>query len=253
VDAAGALPNKPGKPAASSISTGPPKVTPLRELQLVELHRSGDPSAMGELLQAYQRRVYSICYRMVHDPELARDLAQDSLVKVLEGLASYDGRSKLSTWVIRVTMNCCLSYLRKRKLRSHLSLDEPIGPHGAPRGHGIAAAGRPAGDFGPAGHSGAAAPGVISGSLGGTGASAGEPSGLQRVEQAETRSMILAALASLDPDTRSLLVLRDMQDLDYEQIAAVIDAPIGTVKSRLFRARAALRQAMESQLGRTED
>ena len=97
LDAAGASPHQPSKPGPGAISTGPPRLTPLRESQLVELHRKGDPEAMTELLEAYQRRIYSICFRTVHDAELARDLAQDSMVKVLEGLGTYDGRSKLST------------------------------------------------------------------------------------------------------------------------------------------------------------
>ena len=76
-------------------------MTPLRELQLLELHRSGDPDAIGELLRSYQRRVYSVCYRMLGHHEEAADLTQDTLVKVIEGLDSYNGRSKLSTWIIR--------------------------------------------------------------------------------------------------------------------------------------------------------
>ena len=204
------------------MSTAPPRMTPLRELQLVEDHRNGQAEAAGELLQAYQRRIYAVCFRMVRDAELARDLSQDAMVKVLEGLSSYDGRSKLSTWMIRVTMNCCLSELRKRKLRNHASLDAPI----------------PGSSQGLSDRTG----------LGSALPSQGELSALERVEQAEMRAIVLRALGRLDPETRALLVLRDMQDLDYQQIAEVIDAPVGTVKSRLFRARAALREAIEAEM-----
>jgi RNA polymerase sigma-70 factor (ECF subfamily) len=203
------------------ISTAPPRLTPLRELQLVEDHRNGKAEAAGELLQAYQRRIYAVCFRMVRDNELARDLSQDAMVKVLEGLSTYDGRSKLSTWMIRVTMNCCLSELRKRKLRSHASLDAPL-----PGAAGLS----------------------DRSTLGGVLPVQGELSALDRVEQAEMRAIVLRALGRLDPETRALLVLRDMQDLDYQQIAEVIDAPVGTVKSRLFRARAALREAIETEM-----
>ncbi len=181
------------------------------EQQLVEAHRGGDPDAIGRLLRLYQRRVHSICHRMVGEQE-ARDLTQDALLRILEGLDTYDGRSKLSTWVIRVTMNCCLSHLRWQKLRRHASLDAP-----------------------------AAAP---------ENAWNQEPAPLRRVEQAEARSAVLRALGGLDPDMRAVLVLRDLQDLDYHRLAEVLDVPVGTVKSRLFRARAALRQATEAELGR---
>jgi RNA polymerase sigma-70 factor (ECF subfamily) len=94
-------------------------MTPLRELQLVDAYRQGGRharEAMGELLWGYQRRIYSICYRMLKHPEDAGDVTQDVLLKIMEGLESYDGRSKLSTWVIRVTINCCLSFLRREKV-----------------------------------------------------------------------------------------------------------------------------------------
>ncbi|HRP64142.1 MAG TPA: sigma-70 family RNA polymerase sigma factor [Phycisphaerales bacterium] len=217
----GARPIPPGdggspKPRRA-ISTGPPRMTPLREMQLLEAHRAGDGEALGELLDAYQHRIYAVCYRMLRDVDEASDLTQDSLIKVIEGLDSYDGRSKLSTWMIRIAMNCCLSHLRKQKLRRHGSLDAA----GAALEGGAA--------FGT--HWGRSLQGELSGS--------------RRVEQAEARGILHRALMSLEPDARAVLVLRDMQDLDYEQIAEVLETPLGTVKSRLFRARAALRAMIE--------
>jgi RNA polymerase sigma-70 factor (ECF subfamily) len=174
---------------------------------------------MEELLRVYQRRIYTLCYRMVRDDHEARDLTQDAMVKVLEGLDSYDGRSKLSTWVIRVTMNCCLSHLRRQRLRRHASLEGAAGEGGTARSR-----------LEPA---------------------AGELSPLRRVEQAEMRSVVLRALQCLDPDMRAVLVLRDMQDLEYQRIGDILGIPLGTVKSRLFRARTALRAAAELELDRT--
>jgi RNA polymerase sigma-70 factor (ECF subfamily) len=194
------------------LSTGPPRMTPLRELQLVEQYRQGDTEALSELLEAYQRRVYSICYRTLGNPEDAADVTQDVLVKIIEGLDSYDGRSKLSTWIIRICINTSLSHLRKQRLRRHASLDQSV--QNSPRSGMDLSAG-------------------------------GEHSAVQRIEQSELHSQLLRAVATIDPDMRSILVLRDMQGLDYQQIAEVLGAPIGTVKSRLFRARTALRQAME--------
>ncbi|MCH8211076.1 MAG: sigma-70 family RNA polymerase sigma factor [Planctomycetes bacterium] len=125
VDGTGATPIQPDPRAQGRPSDAPGKatrVTPLRELQLLEAYRRGDPEAIGELLNVYQHRIYSVCYRMVRHEHDARDLAQEAMVKVLQGLDSYDGRSKLSTWIIRVTMNCCLSHLRRQKIRKHSSL-----------------------------------------------------------------------------------------------------------------------------------
>ena len=193
-----------------------PQLTPLGELQLVEAHRQGDPDAIGQLLEAYQRRMYSICYRMVRSEHDARDLTQDSMVRVIQGLDSYDGRSKLSTWIIRVTMNACLSHLRQEKLRRHARLE--------------------------GGSENAAAGPVDPRSM-------GEPLPSSRVERSEMRLLLGRAMMSLDPQMRAVLVLRDMQDLEYQSIAQSLEIPIGTVKSRLFRARLALRTAVEVELG----
>ncbi|MHC5008664.1 MAG: RNA polymerase sigma factor [Planctomycetota bacterium] len=191
------------------------RLTPLRELQLVQAHRRGDADAMSELLRSYERRIYSVCYRMVRDEHDARDLAQDAMVKLLQGLDSYDGRAKLSTWVIRISLNCCLSHLRKQRLRRHGSIDRDW-PQGAGGPVLAAGAGR---ELLPTGG----------------------------VERTEMQNILSRALGSLDPQMRAVLVLRDMQDLEYSQIAGVLDIPVGTVKSRLFRARMALRTAVEAQ------
>ena len=157
---------------------------------------------------------------MVHNEPDARDLTQDSMLKILQGLESYNGRSKLSTWIIRVTMNCCLSHLRKQRLRRHRSLDA------GPDGQWEASAG----------------PLDAPGSL--------ELSPHQHVEQSEMRLMLSRALAGLDPQMRAVLVLRDMQELEYHRLADILDVPVGTVKSRLFRARLALREAVELEMQR---
>ncbi|MCI0674649.1 MAG: sigma-70 family RNA polymerase sigma factor [Phycisphaerales bacterium] len=212
-----------------------PRLTALRELQLVESYRKGGPgayAAIEELIRSYQRRVYSICYRMVKHEADAADLTQDVLLKVVENLPTYNGQSKLSTWVIRVTMNHCLTHLRKEKIRDHKSLDRAGMGHGSGENAG---AGR-----GGSGVGGAAGGGGVAGGL-----RSKEPLPAESVEQAQLREALLSALEGLDAPSRAILVLRDMQDLDYEQLAEVLEIPLGTVKSRLFRARAALRAAVE--------
>lgn len=184
--------------------------------------RADSQAALAELLQAHEERIFATCLRMVRDPETARDLTQDAMVKVIQGLDSFDNRARFSTWLTRVAMNVCISYMRKRKLRRHASLDAPMASGGG--GAGASEGGR-----------------TFSDAL----EAAPEPSGQERVETREDRDMLLAALDTLDPDHRAVLVLRDGQDLDYQQIGEVLGVPIGTVKSRLFRARAALREAIE--------
>jgi RNA polymerase sigma-70 factor, ECF subfamily len=219
---------------ARGVAAGPPLLTPLRELQLVEGHRAGDADALTELLQAYQHRIYSVCHRMVRNADDAADLTQETLVKVIEGLDTYDGRAKLSTWVIRVAMNCCLTHLRKEKVRGR------VGAHQA--------------DFGRADLKSACRDeGWASVRPGTGGRRDGELSAPQRVEQAEMMQMLRAAVMELDPDMRAVLVLRDMQGLEYEQIGQALDVPLGTVKSRLFRAREALRATMEARMQETPE
>lgn len=179
-------------------------------------------AALGELIGLYQDRLFAICLRMVSgDRHAAADLTQESLLKIIQGLGGYDGRSKFSTWAIRVAMNVCLSYLRSSKVRKHAALDD-----GADTGFGEKAG------------------------LGQSLEQGRELSGAEGVELVERRRRVAAALASIEPEQRSVLVLRDVQGLDYEQIGDVLQVPVGTVKSRLFRARLALRDAIESSSAR---
>lgn len=188
---------------------------------LVASIRSGDADAWGDLIERYQHRVFAICMKMVRDRELASDLTQDAFIKVIKGLDSFDERARLSTWVYRVTVNVCLSKLRSEKLRRHASLDAMAagGPQQEGRGELGFAQGR-------------------------------EPAASSGIEHHEERARMMAALDSLSDEHRAILILRDGRDLEYEQIAEVLEIPIGTVRSRLFRARAALRQSLE---GDSED
>lgn len=202
-----------------------PDLAEAQEQAILRAVRDGESGAWGRLVTHYQDRVYAVCLRMVGDRDAAADLAQDTFVKVIQGLGTYDGRSKLSTWITRVAMNACLSWKRSQKLRRHAPLDGPAdgreGWEGA-RGRGL-----------------------------GTWGEGGEPGPHQSVELGERNDRIAAALAALPPEQRAILVLRDVQGLDYEQIAEVLGVAVGTVKSRLFRARMALRELIEGRTGGT--
>jgi RNA polymerase sigma-70 factor, ECF subfamily len=196
----------------------------------------GDQTAWGPLLERHQDRLYAMCVRLVGRGP-APDLLHDSLVKIIQGVSGFDGTAKFSTWATRVVMNTCLSYLRAQKHRQHASLDAP----GAdPGGSGPSASGPITIDSAQA----------VSPSGAGLGRELGVASGVQSSEEARR---LVFALDALDVEPRTILVLRDVRGLEYEQIAHLLGVPEGTVKSRLFRARAALREMIERLPARLPD
>lgn len=203
--------------------------------RIVAAIQGGDTSQWGVLVARYQDRLYSVCVRMVTNRDMAQDLAQDAFVKLIQGLGTYDGRSRFSTWAIRVTMNVCLSRLRAEKLRRHPSI-EAMGEQG----------GRGSGGFG----------GVPGEGGGRDWMEDREPNAGQSVEAHEDRAAVLEAIRELDPEQRAVLILCDCHGQSYEAIAQSLGVAVGTVKSRLFRARAALRDAVEAlvaqRAGRTQ-
>lgn len=190
------------------------------DLALVRAVQRGEKDALAPLLERYQDRLFGVCMRMVGDRDMAADLTQDAMIKAIEGLSSFDERAKFSTWVIRVTMNVCLSKLRSERLRRHASLDQLAA------GTAQKPSDRPS-----------VPTALIDRDR--------EHAGAESVELEDLRRRVSAALLRVAPEQRAILVLRDSRGLDYEQIAEAIGVPVGTVKSRLFRARAALREAME--------
>lgn len=208
-------PDKPTEPADAGSAA--PAADDQFDRNLVASIRAGDPDAWGRLIESYQIRIFSICVRMVRDRELASDLTQDAFIKIIKGLDTFDDRARLSTWVYRVTVNVCLSKLRSEKLRRHASL-EAMASAGNRRTDGRS-------ELGFAQHR--------------------EPGAHLGIEHEEEREQMLAALDRLSDEHRAILTLRDGRGLEYEQIAEVLDIPVGTVRSRLFRARAALRQALD--------
>lgn len=184
------------------------------ESRLIARARAGDAAAMGALLEAYRQRVFGLCSRMLGQRDDAADLTQEVLTKFLTGLGGFDGRSSLSTWVYRLAVNTVISHLRRRRTI---------------RAAGSSAVGREPEGEGPWPDS----------------APSREPGGEESVQTTEQRAILLRALDELGDEARTLLVLRDGRDLDYDTIAEVIGLPLGTVKSRLFRARVALRKALQ--------
>ena len=193
---------------------------PADEQALIQRVHDGDRAALGDLLRAHQRRLYNVCFRMVSHPDDAAELTQDVLLKIVEKFDGFRGDAKLTTWMTRIAMNASISHLRKRKLRQTVSLNQSFGSAAGPGGE---------------------ADGV---SLAGRLPDPREPGPAACVEQHEMLDELQTAIANLDDDQRAVLVLRDVEELDYHQIAQTLDLPVGTVKSRLFRARLALREQL---------
>ena len=162
---------------------------------------AGDRGALEALLARHVDRVHAICRRVTGHPEDALDATQEALIAVTRGLRRYDGRSRFTTWLYRVATNAALDELRRRKRRP-----EPVELFDD----------RPA----PAAAAGAG------------------PGSVESVVAA--RLDVDTALAGLSPEFRAAVVLRDLCDLDYAEIAEVLDVPVGTVRSRIARGRAAI-------------
>lgn len=166
---------------------------------------AGDRGALEILLARHLDRVHAICRRVTGHPEDALDATQEALIAVTRGLHRYDGRSLFTTWLYRVATNSALDELRRRKRR----------PDPAELPEDRAVPGRtPAGGMAP-------------------------------VESAvAARLDVDAALGRLSPEFRAAVVLRDLCDLDYAEIAEVLDVPVGTVRSRIARGRAAIAEQL---------
>lgn len=208
-----------------------------------------DKEAWTQLIKRHQQQVYLTCLRYCNNPETALDLTQDVFVKVIQAIDTFDNRSQFTTWMTRIAINVCLSHRRAAKVRRTVSLSEDGGVPGEGQG------GR-GGHIGPASHNRLSKQDFQHTTEGSSEKNAarrrtdgetvrGELSAEERVEWEERRARLYSALAELPPDQRALLILRDVQGLEYEQIAEVLSVPLGTLKSRLFRARLALRELME--------
>lgn len=199
----------------------------LEDLRLVAAARSGDQTAMGGLLTRHQSKMFGLCYYILKHRDNASESCQDAMVKVIQGLDGYDARAKFTTWLTRIVINVCLSRLRSDKIRRTASLDATFG------GSGAAARAEDA---------------TLSRRIGQT----REPLAAVRVQDSEGMAALEAALGAMDPEQRTILMLRDQRGLDYDEIGDVLGIAVGTVKSRLFRARAALRTEIERRAGHAE-
>lgn len=170
--------------------------------------RNGDEAAFGELVQKYQKRVYALTVRMCPTPELAEEAAQETFLSAWQGLPFFRGDSAFSTWLYRLASNACVDLLRKERRHQGTSLDDDT--------------------------VGAEIPDT-------------KPTPEEAAETKELRAQIEAGLRQLSPEHRAVLILREIQQLNYEEIADALSLDLGTVKSRISRGRRQLRDFLKEQ------
>ena len=190
-------------------------LTNLPDADVVALAQQGRDPAFRELVRRYERPVFSLIFRMVRDRELAEDLAQDTFVKILNNIDRYRPEFKLSSWLFKIANNVAIDHLRKRQIPT-ISMD------GSP--HAANADAIESTRFEIADQS---------------------ESALAEMESRELGAAIEKAIASLRPEYRACIMLRHVEDRSYEEIAATLDLPLGTVKTYIHRARHELREALE--------
>ncbi|MEO5725200.1 MAG: sigma-70 family RNA polymerase sigma factor [Ilumatobacteraceae bacterium] len=177
--------------------------------------QGGDRDALDQLLREHYDRVYAVCRRITGNDSDAADATQEAMIAIVRGLARFDQRATFSTWAYRIASNCSLDELRRRRRRPLLAVADPRQPA------------RVSGD-----------PLQVA-----------DPRSESVLDSVDDRLQLDDALAELATDFRVAVVLRDVADLDYAEIASVLDLPIGTVKSRIARGRAALASKLRPAAG----
>ncbi|MCR4399945.1 MAG: sigma-70 family RNA polymerase sigma factor [Syntrophomonadaceae bacterium] len=174
--------------------------------------RQGDAGAFEALVVAYQDRVFTQCYHLTGSLADAQDLAQEVFLRAYRGLHAFRGDADLGTWLHRIAVNTYLNGRRKYRPEALFSLDDPV-------------------------------PGTDGDLTRQLAAQTEDP--VERLERLEIQAAVQEALAQLSPDFRAILVLREFEDCSYEEMASLLGCSVGTVKSRLNRARRALRDRVK--------
>ena len=178
---------------------------------LIRRAQRGDADAFEQLLLEHQKNVYNLCYRMAGNPDDAMDLSQETFLRAWRWLDQYQFASAFSTWLYRLCSNICIDFLRRRRRQQTVPLTFEDAD-GEEQTYAVPDA---------------------------------QPLPEEQVELKLTRETLAAAMAQLLPEHRAVLQLRVVNEMSYEQIADVLDIQIGTVKSRLSRARNQLKKILE--------
>jgi RNA polymerase sigma-70 factor, ECF subfamily len=174
--------------------------------------RRGDPDAFAVLVRRHQKRMLNIAYRMIGDYSEACDVVQEAFLSAWRGFGKFRGEARFSTWLCSIVLNHARNHLKAgaaRAGRGGVSFDDPA-----------------------------------TSDAGGPDPPSNEESAVERLERRELEARVQAGIGSLDGAQREVLVLRDIQGYSYEEIGAMLRLPQGTVRSRLFRARSALKESL---------
>lgn len=185
-----------------------------REIEmLVERAREGDRSAFGQLVDEYKDKIYNYVARMLNDPYEAEDVTQEAFLRAYKSLPRFRGASSFHTWLYRIASNLAIDVVRKRKRQDPtFSLDEPLESEDGEYEREL-----PDETGGPE----------------------------DRTSTRETRVAVRRAIMDLPEKLRDVMILYELQGETYEDIAGILDVPLGTVKSRLFNARNRLKESLE--------
>jgi RNA polymerase sigma-70 factor (ECF subfamily) len=184
--------------------------TPADEADLIRAAQAGESKAFGEIVRRYQRAIYRVAYGFTRVPADADDLAQETFVRAYRAIGRFRVGEPLYPWLARIATNLSLSLLRSRKRKPETPL-EPLVEAG--RQWGVE-----------------------------------EDPGRQAIDR-ESRAHLNQALTELSPEHQAVLILRGVEDLSYEEIARTLNVPLGTVMSRLSRARAELKTRLQQKTG----
>lgn len=179
-----------------------------KESRLIKKAKSGNLEAFEQLILQYEKRIYNYCYRMTNSQEDAEDLAQEIFIKVYKNLKSFKGNSKFSTWIYRIAYNTCIDKYRKKEVATvslTLNSDEEEKEIDLP---------------------------------------SNDPLPEERIVSREEYDVVCECISELKPEYKNAVILRDIQNYTYDEIAEILNIPLGTVKSHISRGRAALRDAL---------
>lgn len=205
-------PEDPG--VKSEWSAGPSE----EDFELIRMFLGGDEAAFNRLVIRYQNKIHNLCYRVIGDYYEAQDMAQEVFMTVHKSLETFRGDSLFSTWIYRVTVNHCknrIKFLARRRYYQSTSMDQPQQTEDGEMY---------------------------------TELSDEEPDPEDVLQSRQAQELVQEAIEGLDPDHRVVIVLRDIQELSYEEIAEILDIKVGTVKSRIHRARHDLKRKLEGKI-----
>jgi RNA polymerase sigma-70 factor (ECF subfamily) len=189
------------------------------DTEIVSLCKKGDTDAFEVLVNKYQKKMLNIAYRMIGNYDDSCEIVQDAFVSAFKNMKHFREEAKFSTWLYKIVVNLSKNRLKQLTVKGHreeLTLDSPMNPDVRQLKREPVS---------------------------------GEPSVLENIEKRETQKVVQGCINSLDYEFREIIVLRDIQGFSYEELSDMLKMKEGTVKSRLFRAREALKNCLKRSLG----